>query len=246
VRAFRDDGRPLGVRGEKEGFLWINSQTWAVIGGLGSPERLNACMDAVEQHLGTAYGLMNVGPAYTKFDPTIGILSAFLAGWKENAAVFSHASAFNVVARAMLGRGRDALDLWRRILPGSKLPQVYKVEPYVYSQFCAGPAAEEFGRGAYHWLTGTAAWMFRAMTDHIFGVKPGYDGLRIRPAVDPKWKQFSMVRQFRGAIYMIEFLNPDGVETGVRELRLDGKPIPGDLLPLPTKKMHRVTVIMGA
>lgn len=246
VRAFRDDGRPLGVQGEKEGFLWINSQTWAVIGGVDAPERLHASMDAVEKHLGTKYGLMNVGPAYTKFDPMIGILSAFLAGWKENGAVFSHASSFNVVARAMLGRGREALDLWRRLQPGDADPDIYKVEPYVYSQFRAGPASEEFGRGAYHWLTGTAAWMFRAMTDYIIGVRPELDGLRIAPAVDPSWTRFSMRRRFRGADYEFQFENPDGVETGVRQVWLDDEPVTGTRLPLPTAARHRVRVLMAS
>ena len=254
VRAFRDDGRPLGVKGEKEGFIWINSQTWAVIAGIAatSPgekshsDRLNTCMDSVEKHMGTAYGLMNLAPAYSAFDPTVGLITGFRAGWKENGAVFSHASAFNVVARAMLGRGRDAVDLYKRILPVGKDPDVYLIEPYIFTQFCAGPAAgSEHGQGAYHWLTGTAAWMFRAMTDYIIGVHPEMNGLRIRPAVDPGWKRFTLKRVFRGSRYEFEFRNPDGVETGIKRITLDGQPVEGDLLPLPTKPAHRVVVEMG-
>lgn len=246
VRAFRDDGRPVGVKGQKEGTIWINSQTWAVISGCSTPERLNRCMDSVEKHLGTPYGLMNLGPAFSKPDDSIGLITRFRGGWKENAAIFSHASSFNVVARALLGRGADAVDLYRRILPVTKDPDHYMMEPYVFSQFCAGPAAgAEEGRGAYHWLTGTAAWMFRAMSDYIVGVRPQFDGLLVSPAVDPSWRDFSMVRVFRGAQYQIHFSNPDGVENGVRQLMLDGKPIEGNKLPLPTKKRHTVEVVMG-
>jgi cellobiose phosphorylase len=247
VRSFRDDGRPVGVKGQKEGFIWINSQTWAVIGQCADADRLNSCMDAVEKHMGTPYGLMNLAPAYGKFDPSIGRITAFRAGWKENGAIFSHASSFTIVARAMLGRGKDAMDLYRRILPMGKDPDQYLMEPYVYSQFCAGPAAgHEMGQGAYHWLTGTAAWMFRAMTDYIIGVRAELNGLRIRPAVDPAWKRFSLRRRFRGCDYRFEFHNPDGVEVGVRQILLDGKPIAGDFLPLPTRRMHHVVVRMGA
>jgi len=246
VRAFRDDGQPVGVKGEKEGFIWINSQTWAVISGISDATRLNACMDAVEKHLGTEYGLMNLAPAYTHTDDTIGLITSYFAGWKENAAVFSHASSFNVVARAMLGRGKDAVSLFKRILPAGKKTNIYKLEPYVYSQFCVGPGSrEEFGLGSYHWLTGTAAWMFRAAIDYIFGVRPEYDGLRISPTVDPAWKSFSITRRFRGAEYKIEFSNPRGVEHGVKEITLDGKPIEGNLLPLPTARHHTVKVLMG-
>jgi len=245
VRAFRDDGRPLGVKGEKEGYIWINSQTWAVIADIADPKRLNTCLDSVEKHMGTPYGLTNLAPAYTKYDPTIGLITGFRAGWKENGAVFSHASSFNVVARALMGRGRDAVDLFRRILPSNKADN-YLVEPYVYSQFCAGPdAGAAYGLGAYHWLTGTAAWMFRAMTDYIIGVRPELQGLRIRPVVDSGWKSFTMKRVFRGATYRFSFENPNGVETGVRQIYLDGKLIEGTLLPLPTQKQHQVRVVMG-
>lgn len=246
VRAFRDDGRPLGVRGQKEGYIWINSQTWAVIGNIANTDRLNACIDAVEKHMGTEFGLTNLAPAYTQYDISIGRITCFRAGWKENGAVFSHASSFNVVARAMLGRGKDAVDLYRRILPMTKDSDQYLIEPYVYSQFCAGPAAgHEMGQGGYHWLSGTAAWMFRAMTDYIIGVRPELSGLRVRPAVDPSWKRFTLRRRFRGSTYEFEFENPDGVQTGVRQILLDGEPIEGDLLPVPTKRVHKVTVRMG-
>lgn len=245
VRAFRDDGRPLGVKGEKEGYIWINSQTWAVIAGIADPERLNTCLDSVEKHMGTPYGLTNLAPAYTKYDSTIGLITGFRAGWKENGAVFSHASSFNVVARAVMGRGRDAVDLFRRILPSNKADN-YLVEPYIYSQFCAGPdAGAAHGQGAYHWLTGTAAWMFRAMTDYIIGVRPELQGLRIRPVVDPSWKSFTMKRLFSGSTYRFTFENPDGVETGVRQIYLDDQLVDGTLLPLPTHKQHQVRVVMG-
>lgn len=246
VRAFRDDGRPVGVRGEKEGTIWINSQTWAVIAGISDRERLGACLDAVEAHMGTPYGLTNLAPAFTEVDETIGLITRFRAGWKENGAVFSHASAFNVVARAMLGRGREAVDLYRRILPCARDPRQYLMEPYAFSQFCAGPAAgPEFGRGAFHWLTGTAAWMFRALTDYIIGVRADWDGLLVAPAVDPSWTAFGLKRTFRGSVYHFEFANPDGVETGVREIILDGTPIAGNLVPAPTQPVHHVRVVMG-
>ena len=83
------------------------------------------------------------------------------------------------------------------------------------------------------------------MTDYIIGVRPELQGLRIRPAVDPTWKSFTMKRVFRGATYQFAFENPNGVETGVRQIYLDGRLIDGSLLPLPTQKQHQVRVVMG-
>lgn len=87
VRAFRDDGSPVGVKGSEEGYIWINSQTWAAIAEIDTPERLARCMESVETHMGTRFGLMNLAPAYSKPDDTIGLITRFRSGWKENAAV---------------------------------------------------------------------------------------------------------------------------------------------------------------
>jgi cellobiose phosphorylase len=97
------------------------------------------------------------------------------------------------------------------------------------------------GKGESVWL----GQFLYYVTDYIIGVHPEFDGLRIQPAVDPRWKRFSMERVFRRARYEFAFENPDGVETGVRQMYLDGKPVPGNLLPLPTRKQHHVRVVMG-
>ena len=247
VRAFKDDGTPVGVKGQKEGFIWINSQTWAVISGIAERSRLECCMASVQEHLGTPYGLMNLGPAYTKPDDSIGLITRFHAGWKENGGVFSHASAFNVVARALLGKGGDAVSLFKALLPCGKDPEFYLMEPYVFSQFCVGAGdPENHGRGSFHWLTGTASWMFRAMTDHIMGVRAEKRGLRIDPSVDPSWKTFSMKREFRGATYQFHFENPMGVEHGVQKVFLNGTLLPDNLVPLEKTGCHEVRVQMGA
>ena len=69
--------------------------------------------------------------------------------------------------------------------------------------------------------------------------------MRIDPTVDPAWRSFALHRRFRGATYHISFENPDGVESGVSRIILDGTQIDGTLLPLPTAAEHTVKVIMG-
>ncbi|MGB2976819.1 MAG: hypothetical protein WBD18_12360 [Phycisphaerae bacterium] len=142
--------------------------------------------------------------------------------------------------RAFL-RMRVSSGPWARIVFSAARPA--GLEPRLLPEAMA--AGKDFGRGAYHWLTGTAAGMMRAMVDYIIGVHPELDGLRIQPAVDPTWKRFSIRRRFRGAIYEIEFENPGGRQAGVKEIRLDGRAVRGTLLPLPTAQSHHVKVVMG-
>jgi cellobiose phosphorylase len=54
------------------------------------------------------------------------------------------------------------------------------------------------------------------------------------------------VRRFRGATYDVKVSNPAGVEKGVKSVRVDGKPVPGNVLPaFGDGRVHRVTVVMG-
>lgn len=74
---------------------------------------------------------------------------------------------------------------------------------------------------------------------------PNGDRISVVPSVDPSWSTFRMTRRFRGATYHIRFENPHGVEHGVQSITLDGHPIAGTLLPLPTATHHEVSVVMG-
>ncbi|HOX10222.1 MAG TPA: glycosyl transferase, partial [Candidatus Omnitrophota bacterium] len=71
------------------------------------------------------------------------------------------------------------------------------------SQFLFGPDHPQFGRGSHSWLTGTSAWMFRAFTDWILGVRATLDGLMIDPRLPASWDGFTMKRSFRGKQYDI-------------------------------------------
>jgi cellobiose phosphorylase len=203
-------------------------------------------MDAVDRYLETDYGLSILRPAYDQLDGNIGVASAFAPGMKENGGVFSHASAFNLVAKAMLGRGDDLYRVYRKVLPFTKDPEVYKVEPYIYSQFAAGPDSPDHGRGAYHWMTGTAAWMFRVVLDYMLGVKADYEGLRIMPCVPSAWTGYRVVRPFRGDVYEISVGKPEGSGCSIASLSLDGRALEGNLVPLVGDGCrHLVDVVLG-
>ena len=61
------------------------------------------------------------------------------------------------------------------------------------------------------------------------------------------WRLVAETRCGRGSEYKILISNPDGREKGVREVRLDGRTLEANLLPIPTAKglRHKVEVVMG-
>jgi cellobiose phosphorylase len=68
----------------------------------------------------------------------------------------------------------------------------------------------------------------------------------IDPCIPSDWKGFKAVRKFRGAVYEIEVVNPEGKSKGTREVTLDGKPYNSNLIPsFGDGKVHSVKVVIG-
>ena len=93
-------------------------------------------------------------------------------------------------------------------------------------------------------MTGSAGWAYFAATQYLLGVRPEFDHLTVDPCIPKDWREFSVHRVWRGSVYDIHVLNPDGVEKGVRSICVDGKET--DKIPmLPARQSCRVEVIMG-
>jgi cellobiose phosphorylase len=79
----------------------------------------------------------------------------------------------------------------------------------------------------------------------MLGIRPTLAGLRICPCIPREWKGFRVLRRFRGATHDIEVLNPDRQQCGLRELRVDGRLVSGDLVtPTMGRKRIRVKALM--
>jgi len=122
------------------------------------------------------------------------------------------------------------------------------MEPYVYSQYVAGPGSVDFGQGAFHWMTGSASWMFRALLDWMIGVRPELDGLRFDPCLPAAWRALRLRRPWRRATLHVDIKNPEVLNKGVTALKIDGRSLePGELLRRSSiGDEARVEVIMGA
>ena len=245
-RAFDDDGRPVGVAGQPHHAINLNPQTWAAIGEVAPRERVERALESVERILDTPFGVALLSPPYDGWDERVRGTSTYPPGAKENGGIFCHANAWLVAALAMLGRGDDAYRHYRQILPLARADaDRYLAEPYVYAQNICGPTHPQFGMARNSWLTGTAAWTFVAATQWLLGIRPTFGGLRIAPAIPSDWPGFRARREFRGVTHAIE-VRREGPGTGVA-LRVDGRPIGGDVVPLPPPgtRTTRVEAILG-
>jgi cellobiose phosphorylase len=175
-------------------------------------------------------------------------VTTYPPGAKENGGIFLHANPWVIIAETLTGNGQRAFEYYDQINPAAKNDRIdeFECEPYVYPQNILGDEHPQFGLARNSWLTGTASWVYQAATQHILGIAPTYDGLRIEPCIPAGWDGFRVSRQFRGAVYQIEVENPDGVCQGVRSVTVDGQELEGNVVPvLEAATTHRVRVVMG-
>ncbi len=224
VRGYTRFGDTIGSVANEEGKIFLEHQPWPVIAGICDDERGRTAMDSVRRLLGSQYGTHLNWPAYTKVDDAIGFVTRVYPGIKENASIFSHPNAWPIIAEAVLGRGDEAVAFYDSILPYHQNDsiEVRGAEPYAYVQFIYGRDHPWFGKAQNPWLTGTAGWMYTAVTKWILGVRPTLAGLVIDPCIPRDWDGFTVRREWRGAVYYIEVRNPDGASKGVGSISIDG------------------------
>lgn len=248
-RGITRDGVVIGSAANDEGRIFLEHQAWPVIGGITTRERGIASMDAIHELLASPYGNHLNAPSFTHVDDTVGFLTRVYPGIKENGAIFSHPNAWPIIAEALLGRGDEAVAFYDAICPylQNDRIEVRHAEPYVYCQFVYGRDHERFGLAQNPWLTGTAGWMYTAVTKYVLGIRPGLDGLLVDPSIPRDWDGFTVRRVWRGATYRIAVANPAHVSHGVASVVVDGVVLdPGARVPAaPAGSTVEVSVTLG-
>ena len=248
LRAYDFYGNKIGSDECEEGKIFIESQGWCTMAGIGLEEGLvERSLDSVKERLECEHGIVLNNPAFTTYHVEMGEISSYPEGYKENAGIFCHNNPWVIIGETVAARGDDAWSHYKKILPSyveEDRQTLHKVEPYVNCQMLAGKDAYRPGEGKNSWLTGTAAWMWYTVSEFILGIKPHYDGLLIDPCLPKTAHNYTVTRRFRGAEYEIHVSNPKGVSKGVAKMTVDGMLVEGAVVPAQPGK-HIVEVVMG-
>ncbi len=204
-RCITDEGIFIGSKSEPQAKIWLNTQSWAVISGMGNDAK--TAMDSVKAMLDTELGVKKIHPSMADYPSKEDPLTYYNKGCGENGSVFCHANTWAIIAECMLGRPENAYKYYHQLLPMIAQAKAgewrYKAEPYVYASNIFGPESDKFGLANVSWLTGTASWMYIAATQYILGVRAKWDGLEINPCLPADWKNVKVTRVFRGCKYNI-------------------------------------------
>ena len=210
LRAYDAFGNKVGSNECEEGKIFIESQGFCVMAGIGKENgKAKMALDSVKELLECQYGITLNQPPYTKYHSELGEISSYPPGYKENAGIFCHNNPWIMIAETVIGRGNRAFEIYKKITPSyiEDISDIHRTEPYVYSQMIAGKDAPRVGEAKNSWLTGTAAWNYFAISQFILGIRPEFKGLRIDPCLPNEIDSCEIVRYFRGTKYIIKITN---------------------------------------
>ena len=235
LRAYDAASEKIGSVTCEEGQIFIEPQGLCVMAGIGTENGLaQKALDSVKEHLDSKYGIVLLQPAYQSYHLNLGEISSYPPGYKENAGIFCHNNPWISIAETTIGRGNRAFEIYKKTCPAytEDISEIHRAEPYAYAQMIAGKDAANFGEAKNSWLTGTAAWTFTNVSQHILGIRPAFDGLYVDPCIPSDLETIKITRVFRGATMQITISNPNHKEKGIQEMYVNGSLVAGNLVPL--------------
>jgi len=232
-RGITDDGVVFGVSSDKEGRIFLNPQSWALMAGTPDEDQARKILKAIDEQLDTPYGVMLLAPAYTSMRDDVGRLTQKHAGAAENGSIYNHAAAFYAWSLCCIGDAGRAFDVIRKMISGpdeadylqrGQLP--VNIPNYYRGAYYQHPRTA--GRSSQLFNTGTVSWVYRSVVEGIFGLVGTRDGLAVKPLLPEGWAQASATREFRGATFDVNYQRVEDV-TAI-SIEVDGQPLSGAVI----------------
>ncbi|MHB8853732.1 MAG: GH36-type glycosyl hydrolase domain-containing protein [Ignavibacteriaceae bacterium] len=223
LRAFFDNGTPLGSESNPECKIDSIVQSWSVLSGAGDAKRSHIAMSSFDKRLVRRnHGLIQIlDPPFDKSDLNPGYIKGYVPGVRENGGQYTHAAIWAAMAFAALGDSKHAWELLAIINPVNHAKSyegivTYKVEPYVVAAdiYALTP---HIGRGGWTWYTGSAGWMYRLIVESLLGLRLEVDKLYIKPCLPADWETYKVRYRYRETIYNITIfqIHDTGVDSTI-------------------------------
>ncbi|PZR97608.1 MAG: glycosyl transferase family 36, partial [Candidatus Chloroheliales bacterium] len=243
LRAWFDDGTPLGSIKDEECQIDAIAQSWSVISGWGEPTRQRQALAALNQRLirDQEQLLLLLAPPFDKGKLDPGYIKGYPPGVRENGGQYTHAACWTAFAFALQGDGQRAYELFSMLNPINHAldpagRERYKVEPYVVAADVYSHP-DHIGRGGWTWYTGSAAWLYRLGLEAILGFRLHGDHFSVTPTLPPAWPGYKLTYRYKSSSYTII------VQRGSSGASLDGQPLADGRVPLRDDgREHQVAV----
>ena len=220
LRAYFDNGDPVGSRNNIECQIDLISQAWSILTDVATPEQKRSIMRE------TDYRLVNreheiiqlLTPAFKDSQPSPGYIANYPVGVRENGGQYTHGAMWYIMAKLHECGNADqqantlkdeAYYLYSIINPihrTNSLADVlkYKVEPYcMAADIYSNP--QHPGRGGWTWYTGSASWAYKTGIENILGLRKQGDTITLEPRVPSDWPEFTIRYRHGSSTYVFHY-----------------------------------------
>jgi cellobiose phosphorylase len=211
LRAYYDNGDPMGSRNNTECQIDLISQAWSILTDVATPEQKNSIMRETDNRLVNREHeiIQLLTPAFRNSQPSPGYIMNYPVGVRENGGQYTHGAMWYIMAQLKEGRYDMAYFLYSLINPIHRTQTLadvlkYKVEPYcIAADIYSTP--QHPGRGGWTWYTGSASWAYKTGIENILGLHKTGKRLTLHPRVPTEWQNFTIRYRYRTSRYIIKY-----------------------------------------
>ena len=235
LRAYFDNGQPMGSRNNTECQIDLISQAWSILTDVATPEQKESIFRETDARLvNREHEIIELlTPPFQRSTNNPGYIMNYPEGVRENGGQYTHGAMWYIMAQIKEGRTDMAYFLYSLINPIHRTTTLadvlkYKVEPYciaadIYSN------QQHPGRGGWTWYTGSASWAYKTGIENILGLHKEGDRLTIQPCIPSDWDTFTIHYRHGNTPYHITYRRPAqgqpaSADQTVIELVDDGQP----------------------
>ncbi|KAF1921857.1 Six-hairpin glycosidase-like protein [Ampelomyces quisqualis] len=234
ARGITDDGVTFGIKDDIEGRIWLNPQSWSILGGAASSDKIKKILPQVDEQLDTPYGVVMFAPPFTKMREDVGRVTQKYPGQGENGSVYNHAVAFYAWALYGIDEADRAYSTLRKMIPGPDEEDLLRrgqLPIFIPNYYRGGYGIKNLdrtaGRSSQLFNTGTISWVYRCFIEGLCGLKGVKEGLQIEPKMPSAWDEMKATRSFRGATFEVQIKRSN---VGKVKVILDGQTIDGNII----------------
>ncbi|HRH59304.1 MAG TPA: hypothetical protein PL045_01980 [Chitinophagaceae bacterium] len=228
LRAFFDDGTPLGSSKNEECKIDSIAQSWSMLSGAGDSRRSLLAMESVYKFLVRKNDklVQLLDPPFNNSNIDPGYIKGYVPGVRENGGQYTHAAIWAAMAFAKMGDSKRTYELLQMLNPINHGKDedgiaVYKTEPYIIAADVYG-VAPHTGRGGWTWYTGSAGWYYQLMIESVIGLQKEGNTLHFNPCVPEEWQSFKVHYRFGETIYHLHFIKDSNADREIK-IMLDDK-----------------------
>lgn len=211
LRAYFDNGDPVGSRNNTECQIDLISQAWAILTDVATSEQKASIFRETDNRLVNREHeiIQLLTPPFHSSRPSPGYIINYPPGVRENGGQYTHGAMWYIMAQIKEGRNDMAYFLYSLINPIHRTQSLadvlkYKVEPFcIAADIYSNP--QHPGRGGWTWYTGSASWAYKTGIENILGLSLQGNTLVVAPHIPSDWPQFTIRYRYRSTVYVIHY-----------------------------------------